>query len=96
MYKTKLRYSDRLDRFAKEQRMWNLTFIAISECVAVDVEGVVAEEQEAEPGLERVDGNDQQDPDDPTLLSRILVVYQVLVNLQLNLDRFIATHNLRV
>ncbi len=62
--------------------MWQFTFIAISKCVAVYVEGVVAEEQEAEPGLERVDGDDQQDPDNPTLFSRILVVYQVLVNLE--------------
>ena len=59
-----------------------LTFIAISQRVAVDVERVVPEEEETEPGLERVDGNDQEDPDDVTLLRRILVVYQVLVDLK--------------
>jgi hypothetical protein len=60
-----------------------LTFIAISQSVAVDVEWVVSEEEEAEPRLERVDRDDQQDPDDVALLGWILVVYQVLINLQL-------------
>ena len=58
-----------------------ITFIAVPEGIAVDVEGVVSEEEQAEPRLERVDGNDQQNSDDPTLFSWILVVYQVLVNL---------------
>jgi hypothetical protein len=59
-----------------------LTFIAISQSVAVDVERVVSEEEEAEPRLERVDRDDQQDPHDVALLRWILVVYQVLINLQ--------------
>jgi hypothetical protein len=63
--------------------MMCLTFIAISQSVAVDVEWVVSEEEEAEPRLERVDRDDQQDPDDVALLGWILVVYQVLINLQL-------------
>jgi hypothetical protein len=58
-----------------------LTLIAISECIAVNVEGAVSEEEEAEPRLERVDGNDEQDPDDVALLGRVLVVDQVLVDL---------------
>ena len=62
-----------------------ITFIAVPECIAVDVEGVVSEEEQAEPRLERVDGNDQQNSDDPTLFGWILVVYQVLVNLKIKL-----------
>ena len=58
-----------------------ITFIAVPECIAVDVEGVVSEEEQAEPRLERVDGNNQQNSDDPTLFGRILVIYQVLINL---------------
>ena len=48
-----------------------VTFIAISDCVEVDVVRVAAEEEETEPRLEGVDGNDEKDPNYPSLLGRV-------------------------
>ena len=59
-----------------------LTFVAISDRVEVDVVGVASEEQETEPGLEGVDGNDEENPDNPSLLSPICVAAKVLINLR--------------
>ena len=67
-----------------------LTLIAVPECVAVDVEGAV-EEEEAKPGLECVDWHDEQDPDNVALLRGILVVDQVLVNLKKPISVVIKT-----
>ena len=39
-----------------------LTFVAVPDGVAVDVEVLVVEEEETQPRLERVDRNDEQDP----------------------------------
>lgn len=58
-----------------------LTFIAVSDCVKVDVILLVGEEQEAEPGVKGVDGDDEEDPDDVPLLVRRAVVAQVHVDL---------------
>ena len=41
----------------------------------------MAEQEEAQPGLECVDRNDEEDPDDPALLCRVCVVSEVLVDL---------------
>ena len=41
----------------------------------------MAEEEETEPGLECVDRNHEEDPDDPALFCRVCVVSEVLVDL---------------
>ena len=41
----------------------------------------MAEEEETEPGLECVDRNHEEDPDDPALFCRVCVVPQILVDL---------------
>ena len=64
--------------------LWLLTFVAISDRVEVNVVGVAAEEEQAEPGLEGVDGNDEKNPDDPSLLGAICVATKVLVDLKRN------------
>ena len=51
-----------------------LTFVAVTNCVEVDVVVVVVEEQQAEPGVERVDRDDEEDAHDPPLLVRTRVV----------------------
>ena len=61
-----------------------LTFVAVPDGVAVDVEVLVVEEEETQPRLERVDRHDEQDPHDPTLLGRVRVVTEVLVDLGRN------------
>ena len=58
-----------------------LTFIAVPDGVAVHVEVLVVEVDETEPGLERVDGHDEEDSYDPALLGRVGVVAEVLVDL---------------
>ena len=42
--------------------------------IEVDVVVVVAKEEQGEPGLESVNRNDEQDPDNPALLRRVRVV----------------------
>ena len=42
--------------------------------IEVDVVVVVAKEEQGEPGLESVNWNDEQDPDNPALLRRVRVV----------------------
>ena len=51
-----------------------LTFVAVTNCVEVDVVVVVIEEQQAEPRVERVDRDDEEDTHDPALLVRTRVV----------------------
>ena len=59
-----------------------LTFVAVPDGVAVDVEVLVVEEEETEPRLEGVDGHDEEDAHDPPLLGRVRVVPEVLVDLK--------------
>lgn len=47
-----------------------LTLVTVPDGVKVHVVLVVGEEQEAEPRVEGVDGNDEEDPDDVALLPR--------------------------
>ena len=49
--------------------------------VEVDIEIVMAEQEETQPRLECVDRNDEEDPDDPALFCRVGVVSEVLVDL---------------
>ena len=56
-------------------------FVAVPDGVEVDIVVVLVEEQETQPRLESVDGDDEEDADNPSLLGRVGVVPQVLVNL---------------
>ena len=47
--------------------------VTVADRIEVDVEVVMAEEQEADPGLERVHGNNEEDPDNPPLLRGVSV-----------------------
>lgn len=62
-------------------QLWPLTFIAVSDCVKVHVVLLVGEEQEAEPRVKRVDGDDEEDPDDVPLFVRGAVIAQMHVDL---------------
>lgn len=59
----------------------SLTFVAVAHGVKVHVVLVVGEEEQAEPGVEGVDGHDEEDPDDVALLPRGAVEAQVHVDL---------------
>lgn len=59
-----------------------LTFIAVPDGVKVHVVLVISEEEEAEPGIEGVDRNDEEDPDDVALLPGRAVEPQVHVDLE--------------
>lgn len=59
-----------------------LTFIAVAHRVEVDVVLVAAEEEEAEPGVEGIDGHDEENADDVALLLGDGVIPQVRVDLQ--------------
>lgn len=48
--------------------MYVLTLITVPDGVKVHVVLVVGEKQEAEPGVEGVDGNNEEDPNNMTLL----------------------------
>ena len=58
-----------------------LTFVAIPHGVKVDVVLVAPQEEEAEPGVEGVDGDDEEQADDVTLLAGDGVGAQVQVDL---------------
>lgn len=58
------------------------TFIAVSDCVEVHVILLIGEEKQAEPGVEGVDGDDEQDPDYVSLLVWRAVVTEVHVDLR--------------
>ena len=47
-----------------------LTLVAVPDSVKVHVVLVVSEEEEAEPGVEGIDRNDEEDPHDVALLPR--------------------------
>lgn len=59
-----------------------LTFIAVPDCVKVDVVVVLVEEEEGNPGVESVDRHEQQYPHNPSLFRWVAVVAQVLVDLE--------------
>lgn len=58
------------------------TFVAVPDGVEVHVVLVVGEEEQAEPGVESIDGNDEEDPHDVTLLPGSTVETQVHVDLR--------------
>lgn len=66
----------------QQKRSRPLTFVAVSHCVEVHVVLLVGEEEEAEPGVEGVDGDDEEDPDYVPLFIGRTVVTQVHVDLQ--------------
>lgn len=57
------------------------TFVAVSDCVKVHVILLIGEEQEAEPGVESVDGDYEEDSDDVPLFVWGAVVAQMHVDL---------------
>lgn len=59
----------------------SLTFIAVSDCVKVHVVLLVGEEQEAEPGVKSIDGDNEEDSDDVPLFVWRTVVAQMHVDL---------------
>lgn len=51
-----------------------LTFVAVSDCVKVHVILLIGEEKKAEPGVEGIDGDYEEDPDYvPLLIWRAVV-----------------------
>lgn len=58
-----------------------LTLVAVAHGAEVHVVLVVGEEKEAEPGVEGVDGHDEEDADDVALLVGAAVAAQVHVDL---------------
>lgn len=58
------------------------TFIAVPDCVKVDVVVVLVEKEEGDPGVKGVDGHEQQYPHNPSLFCWVAVVSQVLVDLE--------------
>lgn len=60
----------------------NFTFIAVSDCVEIDVVLIVGEEEKAEPGVKGVDGNDEEDAHYVSLLVWRTVVTQMHVDLK--------------
>lgn len=73
----------------------DLTFVAISNRVEVDVVLVVADEQQAEPGVEGVDWHDEEDADDVALLIWHRVGAQVCVDLKRMMTRSMCGKNIR-
>lgn len=59
-----------------------LTFVAVAHRVKVDVVLVAAEEEEAEPGVEGIDGHNEKDANYVALLLGDGVIPQVRVDLQ--------------
>ena len=58
------------------------TLIAVPDSVEVDVEVIVVEEEQRQPGVQRVDGHEEEDAHDPALLCGVAVAPQVLVHLK--------------
>ena len=58
------------------------SLIAVTEGVKIDVIAIVVEKEEREPRSESVDGDYEEDSYNPTLLRRVSVKPQILVNLQ--------------
>ncbi len=59
-----------------------LTFITVSDGVEVNVVRIAAEEQEAEPRLECIDGHDEENPNYPALLRPVCVAAKILIDLE--------------
>lgn len=59
-----------------------LTFVAVSDCVKVHIILLVGEEKEAEPGVEGIDGDYEEDPNYVPLFIWRAVVTQVHVDLK--------------
>lgn len=59
-----------------------VTFVAIANGIEVDVELLVVDEEQAEPGVKGVHGHDEEDADDVALLVGDGVGPKVLVDLQ--------------
>ena len=57
------------------------SLVTISEGIEVHIEIVMAEEEETDPGLKSIDGNNKENPDNPSLFCRVGVVSQILINL---------------
>lgn len=60
----------------------SLTFVAVADCVEVNVVLLVGEEQQTEPRVEGVDGHDEEDAHDVPLLIRSVIITQVHVDLR--------------
>lgn len=60
----------------------NITFIAVSDCVKIDVVLIVGEEEKAEPWVKSIDGNNEQDANNVSLLVWRTVITQVHVDLK--------------
>lgn len=45
-----------------------LTFVAVPDCVEVNIKLLVGEEKQAEPGVKGINGNYEEDPNDVALL----------------------------
>lgn len=58
------------------------TFIAVAHGEKVNVDTLRVEEEQADPGIRRINGHNEQYPNDPALLLRIRVPPQVLIDLQ--------------
>lgn len=62
--------------------LWLLTFVAVSDRVKVHIILLVGEEEKAEPGVEGIDGDYEEDSHYVSLLVRGAVVTQVHVDLK--------------
>ena len=60
----------------------DLTFIAVSDTVKVDIVVVIVEEHEGQERVERVDRNDEENAHDPSLLIGTCVVAKMEINLE--------------
>lgn len=67
-----------------KKRRAQLTFIAVSNRIKVDVVLVVADEEEAEPRIEGINWHNEQDADDVALLIGDCVGSEMCVDLQIN------------
>lgn len=66
------------------------TFIAVSNRVEIDVILVSTDEQQTEPGVKRIDGDDEEDANDVALLVGYRVRPQVRVDLK---DKYLVKQN---
>ena len=69
----------------ESEDQWSLvfqTFVAVTNGVEVNVIVVTVEEHKRKPRVKRVDGNHEENTDDPTLLAWTCIVAQMLIYLQ--------------
>lgn len=74
-----------------EKHQQSLTLVTVPDGVEVHVVLVVGEEEEAEPRVKGIDGNDEEDPDDVALLPGRAVEAEVHVDLK-QTQRHIRNH----